>query len=166
MDESGFSHRCSAQYGYAPRGVPAIVQYTPVSDRRRLSLIMAVHQAGSSHHHVSELPTNGAAFATFVDDLPFAPGTTLLLDNASIHKTKSVRAAAACRGYTLLFLPPYSPELNPIELVFGVAKQHFYRSRYTTHGAWCLDTAVADSIQHAARVQTVRGCFRHVTRCV
>jgi hypothetical protein len=43
--------------------------------RRRLSLIMAVHQAGSSHHHhVSELPTNGAAFATFVDDLPFGPG--------------------------------------------------------------------------------------------
>ena len=52
-----------------------------------------------------------------------------MLDNASIHKTQDLRAVVLNKGYHLLFTPPYSPEFNPIELVFGQIKNAFYKSR-------------------------------------
>jgi transposase len=146
-------------YGYAPRGKPAIAKYSSVSDRRRLSLLMAVHQDGSHTQFLSAQPINGSSFAAFVNELPFGSGTVLLLDNASIHKTAAVKNAAAGRGYELLYTPPYSPEFNPIEMVFGVAKQQFYKSRYAA--GWSLDTAVKESVAVASKSVTIRNCFRH-----
>ena len=55
----------------------------------------------------------------------------MLLDNASIHNTVLVKQTIADKGYVVLFVPPYSPEFNPIELVFGVIKNSFYRLRYS-----------------------------------
>ena len=161
VDESGFDHRCNPCYGYAPRGKPAIVAYAPVSDRRRLSLLMAVKQDGTESHVVSPESVKGIHFASFVSDLPFGPGTVLLLDNASIHKTAAVKKAALDRNFELLYLPPYSPEFNPIELVFGVAKQHFYKSRYVDPCSWSLDTAVHESICHCANSESIQNCFSH-----
>jgi hypothetical protein len=71
LDESGFDHSCNPLYAYALRGKPAIVTYQPVSDRRRISLLMAMHQNGSKTEIMSDVPINGAAFAAFVNGLPF-----------------------------------------------------------------------------------------------
>jgi transposase len=161
LDESGFDHRCNPRYGYALRGKPAIVTYKAVSDRRRLSLLMSIHQNGTHERVVSDAPVNGAAFASFLSKLPYPSGTVLLLDNASIHKTKAVKQAATERGYELLYLPPYSPEFNPIELVFGVAKQHFYKARYADYVKWSLDAAVQDSVTFSTKKHTIQNCFHH-----
>ena len=67
--------------------------------------------------------------------MPPALWATILLDNAAIHKTPSVRAACQDKGYRLLFTPPYSPEFNPIEMVFG-ARGH--------RPVWGLRPAEAD----------------------
>lgn len=163
VDESGFDHRCVPIYGYAPKGMPAIVKWLPHKDRRRLSLLMALHQSGEASYVLHAQRVNGDVFASFIDSLPFVCGSVLLLDNASIHKTATVKAAMHRRGYTALFLPPYSPELNPIELVFGVIKNDFYRRRYTPAFEQSLECTVRDCVQQKTTQTTVAGAFRHVS---
>ena len=146
IDECGFDQRPAPTYGYSKTGTPAIVQWRPSSDRRRLNLLMAIHPSGSHHRTIHDNPVNGAIFADFIRSLPYERGTALLLDNASIHKTAIVRKAMATKGYEAVYLPPYSPEFNPIELVFGVIKNRFYRRRYCVsfgdlvdgYGTWCV----------------------------
>ena len=70
-------------------------------------------------------PINGAWFKTWVDKalIPtLAPGDVVILDNLSSHKAKAVRKALRTAGAHLIFLPPYSPDLNPIEQVFAKLK--------------------------------------------
>jgi transposase len=165
IDESGFDQRPAPAYGYAPKGVPAIVKWRPSSDRSRHNLVMAIHSSGAVHRTIQDKPVNGPTFANFIAGLPFARGAVLLLDNASIHKTSAVKLAMAGKGYVPLFLPPYSPEYNPIELVFGVIKNAFYRQRYST-STFDLKGTVEACVSTKATPSTIRGCFEHVAKLV
>ena len=74
-------------------------------------------------------PINGESFRTYVDQVlapTLKPGDVVILDNLGSHKGKAVRRAIRASGARLLFLPPYSPDLNPIEQVFAKLK-HFLR---------------------------------------
>ena len=84
-----------------------------------------------------------------------------MLDNASIHKTSRVREAAVARGFRIEYLPPYSPELNPIELVFGTLKPAYYRHRLSESFKGIRDS-VETLISAKATPSLVRNCFRHV----
>ncbi len=70
-------------------------------------------------------PINGVLFAAWVQQflLPtLKPGDVVVLDNLGSHKGQAVRRAIRAAGAHLLFLPPYSPDLNPIEMVFSKLK--------------------------------------------
>ena len=70
-------------------------------------------------------PINGAAFRTYVEKellKTLKPGDIVVLDNLGSHKGKDVRAMIRKAGARILFLPPYSPDLNPIEQVFAKTK--------------------------------------------
>ncbi len=70
-------------------------------------------------------PVNAQRLATYVEQCvaaALAPGDVVIMDDLSSHKRPAVRTAIRAVGATLLFLPPYSPELNPIEEVFGKLK--------------------------------------------
>jgi transposase len=74
---------------------------------------------------VLEGPINGASFRIYVEQvlLPtLKPGDVVIIDNLGSHKGKAVRAAIRSVGAKLFFLPPYSPDLNPIEQVFAKLK--------------------------------------------
>jgi transposase len=168
VDESGFDQRATPVYGYAPAGQHAIVKFRPCSDRRRWSLLMAISSEGSHTYTLDHGSVKGEAFASFIATLPYPSGTTLLLDNASIHKTKRVAQAAADKGFAFLFTPPYCPEFNPIELVFGVVKQAFYKMRYSSQfptGA-SIRPAVVLAVAAGASLRGVAGSFRHVRKLV
>lgn len=69
---------------------------------------------------------NGPSFRAYVEQFlapSLRPGDVVVADNLSSHKVAGVREAIAARGARLLFLPPYSPDLNPIEQVFAKLKQ-------------------------------------------
>jgi transposase len=166
VDESGFDQRCRPVYGYAPSGSLAIAEVIPCRDRRRYNLLMALHASGSHVYTLRDVTTTGDAFADFLDSLPYPPATTLLLDNAAIHRTARVREVAGRKGYALLFTPAYSPEYNPIELVFGSIKNAFYRERYSPQFGHDLRGAVERCVALRATPQTVRGSFDHVARLV
>jgi transposase len=70
-------------------------------------------------------PINGLAFQAYVEQIlipTLRPGDVVIIDNLGSHKGKAVRRAIEQAGATLLFLPPYSPDLNPIEQVFAKLK--------------------------------------------
>lgn len=161
IDESGFDQRPVPIYGYTKAGQPAIVEWKPSSDRRRLNLLMCIHVDGSCTKVVHDKPINSQTFVDFVRGMPYKPGTAMLLDNASIHKTKAALACMADKGYHPIFLPPYSPEYNPIELVFGAIKNAFYRARYLETSR-TLDSMVDDCVVAKALSPNILSCFEHV----
>lgn len=73
---------------------------------------------------------NGPAFATYISQVlvpEIEPGTVVVLDNLATHYNKEAAAALKAHGCWLLFLPPYSPDLNPIEMAFSKLKAHLRR---------------------------------------
>jgi len=165
VDECGFDQRCVPVYSYAPKGYPAVLTYLPnTKDRNRVTMVMGIDSSTGSHfEHLLQYPCNSGAFAVFLNDLTFPEGTGIILDNASIHKTKEVQEVAKGKGYTLLFTPPYTPEANPIEMVFGVIKNKFYRLRYDRSFESTL-VAVERSIESTLSSTGVTNTFRSSQR--
>ncbi len=162
VDESGFDHRARPFYGFAPRGKPAVVNYKACGDRKRYNLLMAISSTGRRAHHVQAGSVTSKTFADFVTGLPFPPGSILLLDNAAIHKARVVHDALTTKGYEPLFLPAYSPQFQPIELVFGRLKLAYYRERLQQHEQLSIASTVERLVSQLCDVGTVQRCFRHV----
>ena len=83
-------------------------------------------------------PINGRLFLAWVEQClvpTLSPGDVVILDNLGSHKAKAVRAAIRSAGAHLLFLPPYSPDLNPIEQVFAKLKHLLREAQERTREA-------------------------------
>ncbi len=90
-------------------------------------------------------PINGQRFQAYVEQIlvpTLKPGDVVIMDNLGSHKGKAVRKAIRAAGARLFFLPPYSPDLNPIEQVFAKLKHLMRRSqKRTTDETWrCIGT--------------------------
>lgn len=123
MDECAVALWMTRSYGWSPRGEDAVI----VRPHRgaHLSVIGAVRLTGVIAPMVVEGPIDGAAFCQWLREflLPhLRPGDQVVMDNLSTHKVAEVDAILALAGATALYLPPYSPDLNPIEMLWSVAK--------------------------------------------
>jgi len=95
-----------------------------------MTFIAALRHDRISAPWVIDSPINGELFTLYVEKVlapTLAPGEVVILDNLGSHKGKPARNAIRARGAHLLFLPPYSPDLNPIEQVFAKLK-HLIRA--------------------------------------
>jgi transposase len=96
---------------------------------------------------------NAAAFVAYVHRVlapSLRPGQVVVLDNLSAHKGEQARVAVEAVGARLLFLPPYSPDFNPIELAFAKIKQHLRSAAQRTPEGLLAATAQAiDAISDA-----------------
>jgi len=70
---------------------------------------------------------NTVLFGEFIESLQLQKGTVILLDNVAFHHSKVGKNIAERKGFELLFVPPYSPWFNPIEGLFSVVKNSFYK---------------------------------------
>jgi transposase len=122
VDELGFDYKTLPIYGYSPKGQKAVIR-TNCTYRKRTNLIMAITSSGRFFVHIINGKVNGNIFAEFITDLSTRLGSTILMDNASIHKTNAVKEAMLGRNVKPLFIPPYSPDFNPIENVFSIIKR-------------------------------------------
>jgi len=163
IDESGFDQRGKRTYGYSLIGTKAIVSQSLCTQSFRYNLIYAISRKDGKH--TFELTTEkvkGIHFANFINQLQFPNGTVIMLDNASIHKTKEFRDAITKKGYSILYTPPYSPEFNPIELVFGKFKNTFYKARLIEKS---FNTkTVVDNIVSQDHSLLIQKCFSHVEK--
>jgi transposase len=96
-------------------------------------------------------PINGERFRLYVENVlipTLAPGDVVILDNLGSHKGQAIRSAIRAAGAKILFLPPYSPDLNPIEQVFAKLK-HFMRdaAERTKERTWKRAGVLLDRFQ-------------------
>jgi len=109
------------EYGRAPRG-ERLVASVPHGHRKTSTFIGCLHESGIAAPYVLDGAVNGALFVAYIEQqvVPnLARGDVLIMDNLPVHKAAGVRHALEAAGITLLFLPAYSPDLNPIEMVFA-----------------------------------------------
>ena len=124
LDECGVEHRLHQEYGRAPRGERLYAEVAG-SRRQRTSIIAASQNARLVAPFVFEGSCNTEVVDTYFEKvlLPALPkGSVIVLDNASFHQSPSTQKLVAAAGCELLFLPTYSPDLNPIEHVWASLK--------------------------------------------
>lgn len=126
IDESSFYFDMKPAHGYCHRSRRLRVPARP-GGRTRWSLLMAVSNERVVGWRLEKGSINGAIFADFLSTLDTDSRDVVLMDNASIHKTTLVMDTIIGRGLTPCFLPPYTPDFQPIEHCFSVLKNAFRR---------------------------------------
>ena len=102
---------------------------------RTMTFLAALRHDGLSAPCVIDGPINGQYFLAYVEQIlvpTLKPGDVVILDNLGSHKARAVRDAIRAAGAHRLFLPPYSPDLNPIEQVFAKLKHLLRKARTRT----------------------------------
>jgi transposase len=145
VDEAGINRSMTPKYGRAPKG-ERLFEHRPSVRSAKTSLIGAISLAGVVAFGSVEGSYNGARFLTWVTDelLPkLEPGTTIIWDNVRFHHMEKVRTAVEEAGCVLLKLPPYSPDLNPIEECWSKLKHLIQRAKARTTEALISATEAA-----------------------
>lgn len=112
------------RHGRAPRG-QRLRASVPHGHWKTTTFIGGLRLTGMTAPMVLDGPMTGAWFQAYVEQIlapTLAPGDIVVLDNLAAHKNPAARAAVEAVGATLVFLPPYSPDLNPIENAFAKLK--------------------------------------------
>lgn len=126
LDETWTSTAMMRLYGRAVRG-QRLVDHVPHGHWKISTFVAGLRHDGMVAPCVIDGAINGDVFVAYVEQVlvpELRPGDTVVMDNLSSHKITGVRAAIEAAGATLLFLPPYSPDLNPIEMAFAKLKSH------------------------------------------
>ena len=110
--------------GRAPRG-ERLIGKVPHGHWKTTTFVAALRSTALTAPCVIDGPMNGNAFLAYVEQIlapSLSPGDIVVMDNLSAHKAPSIRDAIEVAGATLLYLPPYSPDFNPIEQLFAKLK--------------------------------------------
>ena len=121
VDETGASTKMARRHGRAPKGERCRAPI-PHGRWKTTTFVAGLRLNGLTAPCVLDGPMTGAAFLAYVEQMlvpTLGPGDVVVMDNLPAHKVTGVRAAIEAAGATLLYLPPYSPDLNPIELAFA-----------------------------------------------
>jgi len=112
--------------GRAPRG-ERVIGVVPRNHGPNITCLVALGPTGMHAPCVFEGAVTSALFVRWLREwlVPtLAPGTTVVLDNLAVHRNADVRPTIEGAGCHLCYLPPYSPDFNPIELAFSKLKTH------------------------------------------
>jgi len=112
------------RYGRGPKG-QRVDGIAPHGHWRTTTFVAALRHDRITAPCVFDGPINGDCFKAWTEQAlapTLEPGDIVILDNLSSHKVAGIRTAIKARGATLVYLPPYSPDLNPIEQVFAKLK--------------------------------------------
>lgn len=160
IDESGITTNMVRRFARALGGCRAIGR-APAGRYEKLTLLGAIAMTGLLALMTIPASTDSAVFLAFIQQVlvpELRPGQVVVFDNLAPHKQPAVRAAIEGAGCRVIFLPPYTPEWNPIEPCWSKMKE-FLRSR-AANTRDALEAAVADAIE-TITAQDARGWFRH-----
>ena len=120
----------------------------PHGHRKTTTLVAGLRMSGMVAPMVLDGPINGDWFEAYVTQIlvpELRPGDVVIMDNLSSHKRASVREQIEAAGATLRFLPPYSPDFNPIEKAFSKLKAMLRKiGERTVNGLWDLIGRLVD----------------------
>lgn len=129
LDETGTNTRMTRTHGRSPKG-ERLAGQAPFRYGGNQTLIAGLSQEGVVAPWVISGAIDREAFDVYVEQVlapELDPGTVVILDNLAVHKSEKAAKALKAQGCWLLYLPPYSPDLNPIELAFSKLKAHLRR---------------------------------------
>lgn len=147
IDECGVTTDLLRRYGRSPRGT-RLHDHTPCSHWQTHTVVAALRAEAITAPAVFDGPIDNVSFRAYVEQVlvpTLGPGDVVILDNLAVHKQPEVRAAIEQAGAQLRFLPPYSPDFNPIEMAFAKLKAFFRAARPRTFDHVCelMATALA-----------------------
>lgn len=146
LDETSTQTNMTRRRARAPRGQRAVGR-VPRNHGPNITCLAALTPTGISEPLVFKGALDGDVFVTWVREWlapSLEPGTTVVLDNLSVHKHQAARTAIEAAGCTLRFLPAYSPDFNPIEHAFAKLKTHLRTVAARDYES--LSTAIGDGL--------------------
>lgn len=160
IDEAGVNLALTRLFGRAPRG-QRVFDRVPHNYGANVTMIGALSLQGLDAVMTIEGATNGEVFRAYVEQV-LAPtlqsGDVVVMDNLSAHKVAGIREAIEQRGAQVHYLPPYSPDLSPIEPCWSKLKTVLRAAKARTYEA--LDTALVRALETVTG-SDARGWFRH-----
>ncbi|WP_394662266.1 IS630 family transposase [uncultured Sphingomonas sp.] len=139
IDETWASTNMARRHGRCRRG-ERLRSGVPHGHWMTTTLVAGLRRTGMVAPMVLDGPINRDAFVAYVRQVlvpGLSPGDIVIMDNLSSHKAPAARDAIEAAGARLLFLPPYSPDFNPIEQAFSKLKAHLRKAaERTIHGLW------------------------------
>jgi transposase len=146
IDETGLNTKMARIRGRAPKGERCRAGI-PHGHWKTTTFTGALRLTGMTAPMVLDGAMNGAAFLAYVEQVlapTLSPGDVVIMDNLPAHKASGIREAIEATGATLRYLPPYSPDFNPIENAFSKLKALMRaRAERTIDALW---TAVGEVI--------------------
>lgn len=137
VDEMGTNTSLAPLYAWSRRGERALAS-VPRNWGANVTLLASMNAEGMGPCLVVEGATTGEVFKAYLEQVlapSLRPGQVVVMDNLSSHKGSEVRELIEKRGCDLMYLPPYSPDLNPIEEAFAKLKALLRRAGARTHKA-------------------------------
>ena len=139
IDETGASTKMTRLYGRAPRGRRLFAK-APFGHWKTTTFVAALRRDGIGAPMVLDGPMTGQAFLAYVEQVlipTLQPDDIVVMDNLPAHKIAAVRAAIAKAGAQFFLLPPYSPDMHPIEMAFSKLKTQLRQApERTRDGLW------------------------------
>ena len=160
LDESGVTTEMTRRYGRAPHG-ERVREGAPAGHWRTLTLLGAVTLEGVLASMSIESATDSDVFLAYLEQVlcpRLRAGQIVVMDNLSAHKHPRVRPLIEATGAQLLYLPPYSPDFNPIEQCWAKVKEALRAAKARWLDA--LDQAVSAALAAITR-ENVVAWFRH-----
>jgi transposase len=148
IDETGASTKMARVYGRAKRGKRCRAA-VPHGHWKTTTFTGALRCSGMTAPMVLDGPMNAAAFRAYVEQVlvpTLEPGDIVVMDNLPAHKNAAIRNAIESKGATLRYLPPYSPDFNPIENAFAKLKALLRKAEARTRED--LWDAITSALKH------------------
>ena len=146
LDESGINTGMTRLYGRS-LSKERVVDYTPDVRFERTSILSSIRANGDMVPLVFEGALNGDLFKAYISQC-LAPtlrkGDIVIMDNLTSHKVKGVIDPIIAAGASVIYLPPYSPDLNPIEMMWSKMKAYLRKVKARTNEL--LETAIAEAL--------------------
>ena len=160
VDECSANTSLSPMHGWSRRGSRVRFE-APRNWGKNVTLLSSMSGSGMGPSLAVEGPTTRGVFETYVQKVltpGLLPGQIVVMDNLSSHKGPRVREMVEARGCELLYLPPYSPDLNPIEQAFAKVKGLLRKAQARTREA--LIEAMGRALD-AVTARDARGFLGH-----
>ena len=161
VDESGITTDLLRRYARSLRGT-RISDHTPCRHWQTHTVVAALRPTELTATAVFDGPIDNATFRAYVEQVlvpTLRPGDVVVLDNLVAHKQPEVRVAIEQAGALVRFLPPYSPDFNPIELAFAKLKAFLRAARPRTFDRVC------ELMAAALRLFMPDECANYVRHC-
>jgi transposase len=161
LDETGATMNMVRRYGRCSRG-ERLIDATPWGPWKTTTFVAGLRASGVVAPMVLDGPMTGAVFRAYVEQMlapALRPGDVVVMDNLAAHKVAGVQDAIRAVGASVLYLPPYSPDLNPIEQLFAKLKAMLRSiAARTKEALWNTIGAALDAFSEAECQNYLANC--------